>query len=177
MDFDPEPREVQIHRCGYASKCKARGCPKRATLIAKKVDGVGRRVRVVLGFKILENVKRTGVCMRREDLAGRLSPCARLHHCGTSQVHRVSASHRLSESHRKAREESSGEHLDRGRPPSLRIAAKSLNCPSLNCVFAGEKGVGSSTSTSMLQSKRLQPIKVHRRTNISALPTTRAERT
>ena len=46
-DFDPEPREVQIYRCGYASKCKARGCPKRATLIAKKMDGAGRYVRQI----------------------------------------------------------------------------------------------------------------------------------
>ena len=41
-NFDPEPTEVCIHRCGYVSQCKARGCAKRATLVAEKVDGAGR---------------------------------------------------------------------------------------------------------------------------------------
>ena len=34
-DFDPAPTTVRIHRCGYVSKCKARGCLTRATLIAE----------------------------------------------------------------------------------------------------------------------------------------------
>ncbi len=46
-DFDPAPTEVRIHRCGYVSPCKARGCPKRATLIAEKVDAAGRHVRQI----------------------------------------------------------------------------------------------------------------------------------
>jgi len=46
-DFDPEPRELRIHRCGYVSQCKARGCPQRATLIAEKVDSAGRHVRQI----------------------------------------------------------------------------------------------------------------------------------
>jgi hypothetical protein len=46
-DFDPEPTTVRIHRCGYVSPCKARGCPKRATLIAEKVDVAGRHVRQI----------------------------------------------------------------------------------------------------------------------------------
>ena len=47
QDFDPEPTTVRIHRCGYVSKCKARGCLKRATLIAQKVDGASRHVRQI----------------------------------------------------------------------------------------------------------------------------------
>jgi hypothetical protein len=46
-DFDPAPTAVRIYRCGYASPCRARGCPKRATLIAEKVDAAGRHVRQV----------------------------------------------------------------------------------------------------------------------------------
>ena len=46
-DFNPEPTTVRIHRCGYVSKCKARGCLTRATLIAQKVDGAGRNVRQI----------------------------------------------------------------------------------------------------------------------------------
>src|ERR1039458_7440830 len=37
-DFDPEPTTVRIPRCAYVSPCRARGCLKRATLIAKKTD-------------------------------------------------------------------------------------------------------------------------------------------
>jgi hypothetical protein len=33
LDFDPAPTEVRIFRCGYIAQCKARGCPRRATLI------------------------------------------------------------------------------------------------------------------------------------------------
>ena len=40
-DFVPAPTAVRIHRCGYVSPCKARGCPKRATLIAEKIDAAG----------------------------------------------------------------------------------------------------------------------------------------
>jgi hypothetical protein len=43
-DFDPAPTAVRIYRCGYASPCR---CPKRATLIAEKVDTAGRHVRQV----------------------------------------------------------------------------------------------------------------------------------
>jgi len=46
-NFDPEPTTVRIHRCGYVSRCKARGCLKRATLIAQKVDDAGRHVRQI----------------------------------------------------------------------------------------------------------------------------------
>ena len=46
-DFDPAPTTVRIHRCGYVSPCKARGCLKRATLIAEKVDAAGRYVRQI----------------------------------------------------------------------------------------------------------------------------------
>jgi hypothetical protein len=46
-DFDPAPTEVRIHRCKCVSQCKARGCLKRATLIAEKVDTAGRHVRQV----------------------------------------------------------------------------------------------------------------------------------
>jgi hypothetical protein len=38
---------VRIHRCGYVSQCRARGCTKRATLIAEKVDVAGRHVRQI----------------------------------------------------------------------------------------------------------------------------------
>jgi hypothetical protein len=44
-DFDPAPKEVRIHRCGYVSRCKKPRCSERATLIAEKVDGAGRHVR------------------------------------------------------------------------------------------------------------------------------------
>ncbi len=46
-DFDPEPKTLRIHRCGYLSKCKVRRCRERATLIAEKVDGAGRHVRQI----------------------------------------------------------------------------------------------------------------------------------
>jgi hypothetical protein len=41
-DFDPAPTTVRIHRCKYVSQCKARGCLKRASLIAEKIDVAGR---------------------------------------------------------------------------------------------------------------------------------------
>ena len=47
MDFDPEPKTLRIHRCGYVSKCKKRNCRERAPLIAEKVDGAGRHVRQI----------------------------------------------------------------------------------------------------------------------------------
>jgi hypothetical protein len=46
-DFDPAPRTLRIHRCGYVSKCKKRGCLEPATLIAEKVDAAGRHVRQI----------------------------------------------------------------------------------------------------------------------------------
>ena len=46
-DFDPAPTQVHIHRCGYVSKCKKRGCMTPATLIVEKVDGAGRHVRQI----------------------------------------------------------------------------------------------------------------------------------
>jgi hypothetical protein len=46
-NFDPAPTEVRIHRCGYVSPCKARGCLARATLIAEKIDAAGRHVRQI----------------------------------------------------------------------------------------------------------------------------------
>jgi hypothetical protein len=46
-DFDSEPTEVRIHRCGYVAQCKARGCLERAILIAQKVDTAGRHVRQI----------------------------------------------------------------------------------------------------------------------------------
>src|ERR1035437_4011096 len=33
-DFDPAPRTLRVHRCNYVSKCKARRCQERATLVA-----------------------------------------------------------------------------------------------------------------------------------------------
>ena len=44
VDFDPAPKTLRIHRCGYVSKCKRRGGTERATLIAEKIDGAGRHV-------------------------------------------------------------------------------------------------------------------------------------
>ena len=46
-NFDPAPTEVRIHRCGYVSQCKARGCLKRATLIVEKTDAAGRYIRQI----------------------------------------------------------------------------------------------------------------------------------
>lgn len=46
-DFDPEPKTFRIDRCGYVSRCKARGCMKRATLVAEKVDAAGRHCRQI----------------------------------------------------------------------------------------------------------------------------------
>jgi hypothetical protein len=46
-DFDPAPTTVRIHRCKYVSHCKARGCPRRATLVAEKVDTAGRHLRQI----------------------------------------------------------------------------------------------------------------------------------
>jgi len=46
-DFDPAPKTLRIHRCGYVSKCKKIRCRERATLIAEKVDGAGRHVRQI----------------------------------------------------------------------------------------------------------------------------------
>jgi hypothetical protein len=46
-DFYPAPTTVRIHRCKYVSRCKARRCLKRASLIAEKVDGAGRHVRQI----------------------------------------------------------------------------------------------------------------------------------
>jgi hypothetical protein len=46
-NFNPEPVAVRIHRCKYVSRSKACGCPKRATLIAEKGDGVGRHLRQI----------------------------------------------------------------------------------------------------------------------------------
>jgi hypothetical protein len=46
-DFNPTPTTVRIYRCGYASRCKARGCLVRATIVAEKVDTAGRRIRQI----------------------------------------------------------------------------------------------------------------------------------
>jgi hypothetical protein len=46
-NLDPEPTAVRIHRCGYVSRCKARGCLKHAVLVAEKVDSAGRHVRQI----------------------------------------------------------------------------------------------------------------------------------
>jgi hypothetical protein len=45
--LQPKSTTVRIHRCGYVSPCKARGCPKRATLIAEKTDAAARHVRQI----------------------------------------------------------------------------------------------------------------------------------
>ena len=72
-DFDPAPTAVRIYRCGYVSRCKARGCPRRATLIAEKVDTAGRHVRQIelcpLHCEIVIERERTRgleICARRE---------------------------------------------------------------------------------------------------------------
>jgi hypothetical protein len=46
-DFDPAPTTVRIHRCKYVSRSKARGCQKRATRIAERVDTAGSHVRQI----------------------------------------------------------------------------------------------------------------------------------
>ena len=46
-DFDPQPAAVRIYRCGYVSRCKARGCLARATIVAEKVDTAGRHIRQI----------------------------------------------------------------------------------------------------------------------------------
>ena len=46
-DFDPVPVAVRINRCYYVSRCKARNCLARATLVAEKVDGAGRHIRQI----------------------------------------------------------------------------------------------------------------------------------
>jgi hypothetical protein len=46
-NFDPAPTAVRIHRCGYVSRCRARNCLMRATLVAEKVDAAGRYVRQI----------------------------------------------------------------------------------------------------------------------------------
>jgi len=46
-DFDSSPTTVRIHRCKYVSRCKARRCLKRASLIAEKTDVAGRHVRQI----------------------------------------------------------------------------------------------------------------------------------
>lgn len=45
--FRSAPTTVRIRRCKYVSRCKARRCPKRATLIAEKTDAAGRHVRQI----------------------------------------------------------------------------------------------------------------------------------
>jgi hypothetical protein len=47
LAFDPAPTTIRIDRCGYVSKCKARGCLERATLVAEKVDVAGRHIRQI----------------------------------------------------------------------------------------------------------------------------------
>jgi hypothetical protein len=72
-NFDPEPTEVRIYRCGYVSQCKARGCQIRAALIAEKVDTAGRHVRQIelcpLHCEIVierERARGLEICDRRE---------------------------------------------------------------------------------------------------------------
>jgi hypothetical protein len=73
-NFDLAPKEVRINRCGYVSQCKARGCPKRATLIAEKVDTAGRHVRQVQLYArhcdiVIERERARGleICDRRDE--------------------------------------------------------------------------------------------------------------
>lgn len=72
-NFDPEPTAVRIHRCGYISQCKARGCLKRATLVAEKVDVAGRHVGQIELYAphyevVIERERSRGleICDRRE---------------------------------------------------------------------------------------------------------------
>ena len=46
-DLDPAPTAFHIDRCKCVSECRARGCLKRATLVAEKVDTAGRHVRQI----------------------------------------------------------------------------------------------------------------------------------
>jgi len=42
LNLDPTPAVVELHRCEYVSRCRARDCRQRATTIARKIDKVGR---------------------------------------------------------------------------------------------------------------------------------------
>jgi len=73
-DFDPAPREVRIFRCRYISRCKARRCVSRATIVAEKVDGAGRHVRQIelcaLHCEIIierETARGLHICDRRNE--------------------------------------------------------------------------------------------------------------
>jgi hypothetical protein len=46
-NFDSAPAAVCIYRCRYISRCKARNCLARATVVAEKVDCAGRHVRQI----------------------------------------------------------------------------------------------------------------------------------
>jgi hypothetical protein len=37
-----KPREVELWPCGYAVRCSARKCPRRATMILRRLDDQGR---------------------------------------------------------------------------------------------------------------------------------------
>lgn len=73
-DFDPEPTAVRINRCGYVSRCKARPCLARATVVAEKVDGAGRHVRQIELCErhcdiVIERERKRGleICDRRDE--------------------------------------------------------------------------------------------------------------
>jgi hypothetical protein len=72
-DFDPAPTEVRIYQCGHVSQCKARGCLKRETMIAEKIDTAGRHVRQIelcpLHCEVViarESARGLEICDRRE---------------------------------------------------------------------------------------------------------------
>ena len=42
---DPPPNEVRIARCYYVAPCRARGCGRRGSFVARYLDSMGRFLR------------------------------------------------------------------------------------------------------------------------------------
>jgi hypothetical protein len=47
LDLDPTLSTVELARCEYTSRCRARTCRARATVIARKLDAPGRFIRKI----------------------------------------------------------------------------------------------------------------------------------